>query len=230
MIYFSHRGANTKRVQNTLSAFALAHQQGARNFELDVHLLTDATLAVHHDYSLLQTAGANVFLKDLSAQDLHQYPLRNPFTPSQEYIPLLTDILPEITPQLNLLNIELKNDDNCYPGIEKILLHTLPSALLPHVLFSSFDVPTLRRLRALLPTARIGLLTRAFNEQEALSLGVESIHINHTRFFPQLATVCHKHNWKVYCYTVNSIPLAKQLQQLGVDGIFTDDTTVFIGQ
>ena len=50
MIYFSHRGANTKRVQNTVEAFALAHAQGATHYELDVHLLKDGALAVHHDY------------------------------------------------------------------------------------------------------------------------------------------------------------------------------------
>ena len=70
MIYFSHRGANTQRVQNTVAAFALAHAQGARHFELDVHLLKDGSLAVHHDYSLAGTAGVDVALKNLTAADL----------------------------------------------------------------------------------------------------------------------------------------------------------------
>ncbi len=230
MIYFAHRGANTQRVQNTLSAFALAHQQGARNFELDVHLLKDGTLAVHHDYSLLNTAGADVLLKNLTAADLQKYPLHNPFGTFREYIPLLAEVLLLILPDLQLLNIELKNDDNRYPGIEEILLRTLPPALLPRVLFSSFDVPTLRRLRALLPTTRIGLLTRNFNEEEPLSLGAESVHINHIRFTPQLAQICHRHHWKVYCYTVNSVAQAQQLQAQGADGIFTDDTTLFLAR
>ena len=77
MIYFSHRGANTKRVENTPAAFALAHQQGARFFELDVHLLKDGFLAVHHDYSLLRTAGKEVLLKDLTAPDFKIRSRRN---------------------------------------------------------------------------------------------------------------------------------------------------------
>ena len=63
MIYFAHRGANTQRVENTVSAFALAQKQGVTHYELDVHLLKDGQLAVHHDYSLLRTTGVDVKLK-----------------------------------------------------------------------------------------------------------------------------------------------------------------------
>ncbi len=228
MIYFSHRGANTQRVQNTADAFALAHQQGARCFELDVHLLKDGTLAVHHDYSLLSTAGIDVQLKDLTAADLQKYPLKNPFSKEPAYVPLLSEILPLVMPGLELLNIELKNDDNCYPGLEETLLNALPAALLPKILFSSFDYPTLQRLRALAPQARIGQLTRTFNVQEALALKAESVHINYTRFTPQIAQTCHAHNLNVYCYTVNDKALASCLATQGADGIFTDKIADFL--
>lgn len=226
MIYFSHRGANTQRVQNTVPAFALAHQQGARHFELDVHLLKDGNLAVHHDYSLKDTAGIDVPLKALSTADLKKYPLKNHFTQDPAYIPLLQDILPVILPDLQLLNIELKNDENIYPGLEKALLSALPQELLPKILFSSFDLSCLQRLRALSPRARIGQLTRNFKVEEALSLQAESVHINHIRFTPQMAQLCHKHQLKIYCYTVNDKTLCKQLETAGVDGVFTDDITL----
>lgn len=228
MIYFSHRGANTQRVQNTVAAFALAHEQGARYFELDVHLLKDGALAVHHDYSLLSTAGVDVQLKDLTAADLTKYPLKNPFTQSPVYVPLLQDVLPVITPGLELLNIELKNDGNVYPGLEETLLKTLPAELLPKVLFSSFDYVTLERLRTLAPQVRIGQLTRAFNVKEALDVKAESVHISHTRFTPQLVQMCHAHNLKVYCYTVNDKELVAQLAAQGADGIFTDKIAEFL--
>lgn len=222
MIYFSHRGANTQRVQNTTEAFALAHKQGAHYFELDVHLLKDGKLAVHHDYSLLSTAGVDVALKDLNTTDLKKYPLKNPFTQSPVYVPLLTDVLPLIVPGLELLNIELKNDGNIYPGLEETVLKTVPTALLPNILFSGFDYSTLQRLRALAPQARIGQLTRAFNVQEALDVKAESVHINYTRFTPQLAQICHANGLNIYCYTVNDKTLCAQLAAQGADGIFTD--------
>ena len=104
----------------------------------------------------------------------------------------------------------------------------MPAELLPRVLFSSFDYDSLARLRKLAPQARLGQLTRDFKAQEALSLQAESVHINYTRFTLQIAQICHAHNLKIYCYTVNDKALASCLAAQGADGIFTDDITVFM--
>ena len=202
MIYFAHRGSNTKRVQNTVEAFSLAREQGATHYELDVHLLKDGALAIHHDYSLLSTTGVDVYLKDLTAADLNKYPLQNPFTQQRVYVALLTDVLAELVPSFTLLNIELKNDGNIYPGLEKAVLNALPAEILPRVLFSSFDYASLQRMRAFMPSARIGLLTRQFNMHQALEVRAESVHINHIRFTPDIATSCHAQGLKLYCYTL----------------------------
>lgn len=228
MIYFAHRGASALAVQNTTEAFALAHAYGARKFELDVHLLKDGAVAVHHDYSLSATAGADIQLADLTADGLKNHPLKNPFSERPAYIPLLQDILPVVSPELEILNIELKNDDNRYPGLEKAVLDVLPKPLLNHVLFSSFAYDSLLRLRALAPQARIGLLTRRFDVQQALNLKAESIHINQTRFTPQLAQQCHAHGLRIFLYTVNDIPRAQALAAQGADGIFTDYIHLFM--
>ena len=222
MIFFSHRGANTLRVQNTVEAFSLAHAQGARCFELDIHLLKDGNLAVHHDYSLLQTAGVDVALKTLTRPELQQISLNNPFTVHKVHVPVLEEVLPVCMPGLELLNIELKNDGNVYPGIEEKVLQFLPKELLPKILFSSFDYETLARLRALAPQIRIGQLTRKFKLQEILNLRGESVHINYTRFSASLAQICHAHGIKIYCYTVNDLAVANKLAKQGADGFFTD--------
>lgn len=218
------------RVQNTVESFALAHAQGARCFELDVHLLKDGNLAVHHDYSLLSTAGEDVKLADLTAADLKKYPLKNPFADEPVYVPLLDDVLPIIVPSLEVVNIELKNDENVYPGLEKILLNKLSvySSLTSKILFSSFDYDSLVRVRKLAPNARVGLLTRQFDVKQALSLHAESVHMNQTRFIPQIAQTCHENGLKLYLYTVNEVNTAKQLAAQGADGFFTDRIDLFV--
>ena len=227
MIYFAHRGASSLAVQNTLPAFEKARTVGAQCYELDVHLTADEQLAVHHDYSLLSTAGADVLIGALCAAELQKYPLKNSFSKDPVFVPLLSDVLPVVTPGLELLNIELKNDENKYPGIEKMLLQAVPGALLPKILFSSFDYDTLARLRALAPKARIGLLTRDFDVRQALALKAESVHINHTRLTPEIIRTCHQNNLRLYCYTVNEIETAHRLERQGVDGIFTDFIQLF---
>jgi glycerophosphoryl diester phosphodiesterase len=49
MLVVAHRGASWDLPENTLPAFELAIEQGADAIELDVHALSDGTLAVTHD-------------------------------------------------------------------------------------------------------------------------------------------------------------------------------------
>nr|QGT50876.1 glycerophosphoryl diester phosphodiesterase [uncultured Elusimicrobia bacterium] len=231
MIYFAHRGASAEAVQNTLPAFKRAQELGASYYELDVHLTKDGELTVHHDYSLLNTAGTDAEIKNMSFAELRRYPLINAFNGEAVFVPRLEEVLPIIASGLECLNVELKNDDNRYPGIEEKLLFFLQknfAGLLPKILFSSFDYPTLARLRAFDKTLRIGLLTRAFDVSAALGLGAESVHMNHTRFTPEIAQNCHANGLKIYLYTVNDAVLARQLAASGADGIFTDKIGMFL--
>lgn len=231
MIYFAHRGASAQAVQNTVCAFERARQLGATRYELDVHLTQDGVLAVHHDYSLLSTTGHDVQIGASSFTGLQTYPLKNAFGAQQFFVPRLEDVLPVVAPGLECLNIELKNDDNRYPGLEEKLLTLLQNKfpqILSKTLFSSFDYPTLARLRALDGAVHIGLLTRAFDVSAAINLQAESVHLNFTRFTPQIARACHDSGLKVYLYTVNDAALAERLAVQGADGIFTDDIGKFL--
>ena len=101
---FAHRGYHDKPVvpENSLPAFrrAIEHGWGA---ELDVHLMKDGHLAVIHDASLLRTAGADVEIEDLTAEDLSNYTLEG----TEHHIPLLEEVLPIFAGKAPLI-IELK--------------------------------------------------------------------------------------------------------------------------
>lgn len=88
---YAHRGLHNKPTvpENSLAAFRAAVEHGL-GAELDVHLLADGNLAVIHDSSLKRTAGADVEIEDLTAEDLKKYPLEE----STEIIPLLDEVLP----------------------------------------------------------------------------------------------------------------------------------------
>ncbi len=230
MIYFAHRGASFQHVQNSLPAFALAREQGATHYELDLHLTKDRFLVVHHDHSLLSTTGYDIQLAGLSLDDLKKYPLQNKFDTRELFVPSFKEVLPVIVEDLQLLNLEFKNEGNCYPGIEEHtlqVLNTFVPEVFPKTLFSSFDYDTLLRLRKLSKNVRIGLLTRVFDVDKALALQAESIHLNATRFSPEMVRACHDRGLKLYLYTVNNLEMARVLEKLGVDGIFTDRIDLF---
>ena len=102
---YAHRGLHNKEKgipENSMAAFKLAAANGF-GAELDVHLMKDGKLAVIHDASLLRTAGADVLIEDLTAEELENYRLEG----TEQRIPLLEDVLPLFVDRAPLI-VELK--------------------------------------------------------------------------------------------------------------------------
>lgn len=102
---YAHRGLHNKEKgipENSMAAFKLAAANGF-GAELDVHLMKDGKLAVIHDASLLRTAGADVLIEDLTAEELENYRLEG----TELRIPLLEDVLPLFVDRAPLI-VELK--------------------------------------------------------------------------------------------------------------------------
>lgn len=89
-----------------MAAFRRAVESGF-GAELDVHLMKDGSLAVIHDSSLKRTAGADVAVEDLTAEELKQYRLEG----TEETIPLLEEVL-ELFQDRAPLVVELKSERN----------------------------------------------------------------------------------------------------------------------
>ena len=86
---YAHRGLHGEgRPENSMAAFRAA-LEGGYGIELDVHLLADGNLAVIHDSSLKRTAGADVKIEELTAQQLENYRLEG----TDEKIPLFREVL-----------------------------------------------------------------------------------------------------------------------------------------
>ena len=102
--HYAHRGYHDKpRIpENSIPAFRRAVQCGF-GAELDVHLMKDGHLAVIHDASLKRTAGADVLVEDLTAEELKQYRLEG----TEHHIPLLEEVLPIFAGKAPLI-VELK--------------------------------------------------------------------------------------------------------------------------
>ena len=102
---YAHRGFHDREKgvpENSLAAFKRAASNGF-GAELDVHLMKDGKLAVIHDASLLRTAGADVYIEDLTAGELEGYRLEG----TEQRIPLLEEVLPLFVGRAPLI-VELK--------------------------------------------------------------------------------------------------------------------------
>ncbi len=106
---YAHRGVHGKGVpENSLGAFTAAKNANF-GIELDIHLMKDGNLAVIHDASLKRTAGVDVQIEKLTADDLVNYRLEG----TSEKIPLFSEVLELIDGKVPLI-VELKSVDNNY--------------------------------------------------------------------------------------------------------------------
>ena len=103
--YVAHRGLhNNIFPENSIPAFDNAIKHGFA-IELDVHLLSDGTVAVFHDDSLKRMTGKNGMIKELKFEDLQNCKLSG----TDFCIPTFNQVLDLVNGKVPLL-IEIKND------------------------------------------------------------------------------------------------------------------------
>lgn len=157
-VRFAHRGLHDLDrgiPENSMAAFrrAVDHGFGA---ELDVHLMADGELAVVHDSSLKRVCGADVFIEDLTAGDLKDYPLMG----TEERIPLLRDVLALFEGGAPLV-IELKAErGNAYALTDAVM--TALEGWNGACCLESFHPAVLMRLKEKYPRVLRGQLSQDF--------------------------------------------------------------------
>lgn len=154
---YAHRGYHDKPQipENSMAAFrrAIANFYGV---ELDVHLMRDGNLAVIHDASLLRTAGADVLVEDLTAEELKQYRLEG----TQEEIPLLSEVLELFEGKMPLI-VELKPERGNYNALAKAACELLDRYNVSYCV-ESFDPRCLMWLKKNCPEICRGQLSQNF--------------------------------------------------------------------
>ena len=154
---YAHRGYHDKpRVpENSMAAFRRAIENGF-GAELDVHLMKDGRLAVIHDASLKRTAGADVLVEDLTAEELKTYRLEG----TDEQIPLLEEVL-ELFQDLTPLIIELKAERGNHAALAEATCRMLDRYRV-HYCIESFDPRCLIWLKKNRPEIVRGQLSEQF--------------------------------------------------------------------
>ncbi len=154
---YAHRGYHDKPAipENSMAAFrrAVENRFGA---ELDVHLMKDGNLAVIHDSSLKRTAGVDVAVEDLTAEELKQYRLEG----TDEQIPLLEEVLALFEDQTPLV-VELKAERGNYNELAAATVAMLDKYRVRYCI-ESFDYRCLRWLRKHRPEIVRGQLSEQF--------------------------------------------------------------------
>lgn len=234
MIYFAHRGYGAKYPENTLLAFDKAVSSGALAVELDVHKTKDGKLVVIHDENVKRTFNGSGLIKDMTLCQLKSLTCNNADYSDSKLcrIPTLSEVLELIGNYDITINIEIKTDIIHYENIEEDILKTIADYNLEDkIIISSFNFKSLEICRALNSKIRLGVLFHTPHKdiiEFAKKINAYSLHPYVKLVTSSLIDEGHKHNLKIYTYTVNSPSVASSLEEVNCDGIFTDDIKKFI--
>lgn len=153
---YAHRGLHGNGVpENSMLAFRNALEAGY-GIEFDVHLMKDGSLAVIHDASLKRTAGADIKIEDLTAEDLPNYHLEG----TEETIPTFEQVLELYAGKAPLI-IELKPVDNNVAPLSQEVCNALRDYHGPYCI-ESFDPRCILWLRKNQPEIIRGQLAQNF--------------------------------------------------------------------
>jgi glycerophosphoryl diester phosphodiesterase len=222
-LLLGHRGARHAAPENTFAAFNLALEEGADGVELDVRLNASGDVIVCHDLTLERvTEGRDSrALHELSTRECNEVRLAQ-----GERLPHLVDVLDWAERHGACLNVEIKADGHGRRRLVRAVARlTEARSAAGNLLVSCFN-PVVVQLHALLapsvPTAwlldspllsRLPLLAHA---------GSAAIHPRADLIHADTLAGWKRQGFRVHAWTVNDLERARELAQLGVDCLISD--------
>ena len=253
MKIWAHRGASGHAPENTLAAFELAEELGADGIELDVQLTRDGIPVVIHDERVDRVADGTGLVRDFTLQELRGLNVNKNFPAyGRTEIPTLSEVYDWIKHTDLTVNLELKNGQIDYEGLEeKVLRLAEEKGIADQILYSSFNHRSMLRLKRLWPAARIAFLySDGFLDMAAYGVryGAWALHpslanilsdkpaagrdgrsegnASGSSAFPSSASrlieECHQKGLRVHVWTVNEKTDMQRLKEWGADAVITN--------
>jgi len=208
-----------------LAAFRAALEDGADGVELDARLTADNMVVVMHDDDVARTTNATGRVSEMSLEQLRALRVHG-----TELIPTLVEVLDLVGGRTGIV-VEIKGafgGARAIPG-EEVARAVVPLIDgVPNVTASSFDPGAVAVVRALAPAVPTAItIGRHTGLDETLSLAVEAghseIHLPADVVDEAFVARAHEAARAVLAYTVNDRARARELEAMGIDGIFSDD-------
>lgn len=226
MIKLAHRGYSDKYPENTMLAFKKAIEGNFDGIETDVHLTKDNYLVLIHDEKINRTSNGKGYIKDLTYQELCNYNFNYHFKEYNVKIPLLEELLDYCIDKDIILNLEIKTDKIHYQDIEKKVYEMVKKkGMLKQVIFSSFCLDSLLKLREIDSTLYLGYLFEnnyLINKELVLKYKFNAAHPKYIFLNEQEIKDYNEANVDVNTWTVNDFEIMDFLVEAGVRTIITN--------
>lgn len=224
---WAHRGASGQAPENTIESFQLALDQGADGFELDVQRTADGVLVVCHDETVDRTSDGSGAIAELSWAQLSEFDFSAAMPGFDGVrIPTLAQVLELVVGTSAVVNIELKNSIERYPGMEaEVVALVSRMGLDRQIWYSSFNHLSLVELVRVGVTSGLGALyvEQLVRPWDYVSgFGVAALHPSAHTVTPELVEAAHRVGVRVHPWTVDDPVALRGLAEAGVDAVITN--------
>ncbi|MFN2614375.1 MAG: glycerophosphodiester phosphodiesterase [Actinomycetota bacterium] len=219
-----HRGAPAAAPENTLSAFAAALAANVDGVEFDVRLTRDSRLVVMHDDDVSRTTDGTGCISAMTLDEVRTLRLKGA---RAERVPTFDEVVALVHARVRMY-VELKTSwcNGVFSSAEPVARALAPRLAALDATVSSSDHTAVELVRALEPRARTAVtIARGGDVRDAIRsiTGHAEVHISSDDADATSVDAAHAAGLEVLVWTVNEPARARELQRLGVDGIFTDD-------
>jgi len=231
VLNLAHRGFSGKYPENSKRAFLAAIEEGGCDgFESDVHLSKDGEPVIIHDDELSRTSDGKGYVIEHTFADLKKLDIGiwkgREF--AGERILHLDDLLELVLAHNKVLNLEIKNNDVFYQGIEeKVIGRIRAMKAAEKVFLSSFNHISMKRCKEIDADIPAGLLYSyplIDMDDHAKRHGLDALHprISCLYYSQDLADKAHKQGLKINVWTVNTAEEMRFCLEKNVDSIITN--------
>lgn len=234
-LLFAHRGFSGNYPENSPLAFQKAVEEtDAVGIESDVHISKDGELVIFHDATLERTSNGIGFIKDHTYEELLQLDIGSWMSPefAGQHIWTFDQLLDFCDETNMLLNMELKNYEVFYEGLEQRVIDAINAhKMADRVFVSSFNHISMQNFKELCPDIETGLLyDKPYLDMEhyIARSNADNMHPRYMllQYQPELMQLYHGNGMKVNTWTVNEEADMRDMIERGVDCIISNHPDV----
>lgn len=231
-LLFAHRGFSGKYPENSPLAFQKVDEETeCDGIESDVHITKDGQLVIFHDASVERTSNGTGWIKDKTFEEMLQLDIGAWKSPdfAGQHVWTLGQLLDFCKETKLLLNLELKNYEVFYEGLEKMVIDEICARQMQDQVFlSSFNHISMQACKSINPEIKTGLLY----DKPLLDIdkyiersNADNMHPRYMllQYQPELVDLYHSRGMDVNTWTVNDEENMRDMIHRGVDLIISNE-------
>ena len=226
----AHRGDEKVAPENSMAAIKSALENGADLVEVDLQLTKDSVVVLHHDSSLIRTAGISDSIPNLHYDDIKDLDVGSFFDKSfkEERIPTLEEVfilLKEYETGNLLLDVKTSGDEE---ELAREITNVIKAFNMEErVLIQSFSYTFLKLIREKNPDIKLGqIMYAAFGRLEDLDVDFYTVKTNMvSKSFVARARRADK---GIFVWVIDKEEELKNMMTYDIDAVITSDLAMTV--